>query len=125
MSRVFNFAQAEDPARNTFLHSLDFPLRGVCVSPRALRAVSVVETPVDAANVVTAAASGDQRDLLVALRARIARDIDSDKTPARDLAALSRRLLEIAKEIRALDAATSKDDVGQAAEVPDEKFAAS
>ena len=95
------------------------------MSPRALRAVSVVETPVDAANVVTAAASGDQRDLLVALRARIARDIDSDKTPARDLAALSRRLLEIAKEIRALDAATSKDDVGQAAEVPDEKFAAS
>ena len=79
----------------------------------------------EVSGVVTAAASGDQRDLLVALRARIARDIDSDKTPARDLAALSRRLLEIAKEIRALDAATSKDDVGQAAEVPDEKFAAS
>lgn len=114
MSRVFNFAQAEDPARDTFLHSLDFPLRGFVLSPQP-----------EVSGVVTAAASGDQRDLLVALRARIARDIDSDKTPARDLAALSRRLLEIAKEIRALDAATSKDDVGQAAEVPDEKFAAS
>ena len=51
-----------------------------------------------------AADSGVRRDLLVALRARIAVDIDNPNTPARDLAALSRRLLEIVKDIEALDA---------------------
>ncbi len=95
--------------------------------PRKLRAVSADEQPVSKSplTVGLAAESGSQRSLLVALRARIAKDIDDPNTPSRDLAALSRRLLEIAKEIRALDAAERGDDVGQAAEVPDEKFATS
>jgi hypothetical protein len=74
--------------------------------------------------VKAAADSGERRDLLVALRARIAADIDSPNTPPRDLAALSRRLLEIVKEIEALDAETKVDDVGEAAGTPDEAWAA-
>jgi hypothetical protein len=70
-----------------------------------------------------AAASGSRRDLLVALRTRIAADVDAPNTPARDLAALSRRLLEIAKDIEAIDAHDEGDEVGDAASTPDEEWA--
>jgi len=76
------------------------------------------------ATVKTAADSGVRRDLLVALRARIAADIDNQNTPPRDLAALSRRLLEIVKDIEALDAEARMDDIGEAAATPDEEWAA-
>lgn len=75
--------------------------------------------------VKAAADSGARRDLLVALRARIATDIDNPNTPARDLAALSRRLLEIVKEIEALDAEAGTDDIGDAAATPDAEWATS
>ena len=74
--------------------------------------------------VKAAADSGVRRDLLVALRARIAADIDAPNTPPRDLAALSRRLLEIVKDIEALDAEARVDDIGEAAATPDEEWAA-
>ena len=74
--------------------------------------------------VKAAADSGVRRDLLVAMRSRIALDIDSQDTPARDLAALSRRLLEIVKEIEQIDAEDSDDDIGTAAATPDEQWAA-
>jgi hypothetical protein len=75
--------------------------------------------------VKAAAEDGVRRDLLIALRTRIAADIDNSSTPPRDLAALSRRLLEIAREIEALDAETRADDIGEAAATPDEKWASS
>jgi hypothetical protein len=93
--------------------------------------LKVVTEPQDAqpsrrAQTVKAAAdSGTRRDLLVALRARIASDIDSPNTPPRDLAALSRRLLEIAREVEALDAEAGSDDIGEAASTPDERWATS
>lgn len=71
-----------------------------------------------------AAQGGDRRELLVAMRSRIAKDIDDPNTPARDLAALSRRLLEIAKEIEAIDAKSGEDPVGTAASTPDEDWEA-
>lgn len=71
--------------------------------------------------IAQAAASGSRRDLLVAMRDAIADDLDAG-VPARDLASLTRRLLEITKEIEAIDAATSGDRVGQAADTPDEPF---
>lgn len=74
--------------------------------------------------VTTAAQGGNRRDLLVALRARIAQTVEDPNTPPRDLAALSRRLLEIAKEIEAIDADDQGDDVGAAAATPDEQWAA-
>lgn len=96
--------------------------------PRSsLRAVAADEqaTPRKPLTVRAAADAGDRRGLLVALRARIASDIDNVNTPARDLAALSRRLLEIAKEIEAIDAHDEGDAVGAAAATPDEVFASS
>lgn len=71
-----------------------------------------------------AAESGVPRDLLVALRGRIAQDIDNPNTQSRDLAALSRRLLEIAKEINAIDSQDGGDEVGRAATTPDEEWLA-
>lgn len=73
--------------------------------------------------VLEAAESGDYLAELVALRRRIATAVSDPNTPARDLAALTRRQLEISKEIRAL-ADDEGDEVGAAAEVPDEEWAA-
>lgn len=70
---------------------------------------------------VKSAAAGSYRDLLVALRDNIAGQID-EGIQARDLAALSRRLLEISKEIEAIDAAENGDDIGEAAVTPDEEW---
>lgn len=72
--------------------------------------------------VVDAFASGNRRDQLVALGTRIAKTIDNPNTPARDLAALSRRQLEIGREIEAIDAADDEDDITAATGTPDGKF---
>lgn len=50
-------------------------------------------------NVADAAASGDRLKLLVAMRERIAETVSDPDCPPRDLAALTRRLQDIAKEI--------------------------
>ena len=92
-----------------------------------LRAVAAGEkraAPKKPMTVKAAADSGVRRNLLVAMRSRIALDIDDQDTPARDLAALSRRLLEIVKEIESIDAEESDDDIGAAAATPDEKWTA-
>jgi hypothetical protein len=57
----------------------------------------------DKLTVAQAAATGDHRALLVAMRERIATSVSSADCPPRDLAALTRRLQDIAKEIEALD----------------------
>lgn len=94
---------------------------------RSLRAVKPGESmPRQKPLTVTAAAKdGTRRDLLVALRARIAQTVENADTPPRDLAALSRRLLEIAKEIEAMDADSQGGEVGAAAATPDEEWSAS
>jgi hypothetical protein len=74
--------------------------------------------------VSAAAKDGDRRKLLVALRSRIAQSVEDPKTPARDLAALSKRLLEIVREIELIDAEATVDDVGSAASTPDQKWTA-
>ena len=70
-------------------------------------------------SVSAAASSGNSRDLLIALRDRIARDIDDEKTAARDIASLSRRLMEINHELEALNAREQEDGND---DVPDEPF---
>ena len=71
---------------------------------RALRAVSSDEMPpVKAMTVAQAAEHGTHRDLLVAMRARIAKAVADPDCPPRDLAALTRRLQDIAREIEQLD----------------------
>ncbi len=88
--------------------------------PRALRAAEkAAETPSRAPLTVSQAAStGTRLDLLCAMRDLIAADLDGG-VPARDLASLTKRLLEITKEIEAINAASTGDRVGQAAATPD------
>jgi hypothetical protein len=88
-----------------------------------LRAVQPDEPARRPMTVTKAAATGDRRDLLVALRARIAQSVEDPNTRAPALAALSRRLLEIARELEALDAEGGGDAVGNAAATPDERWA--
>lgn len=90
----------------------------------ALRAVAPDETPAVAPEFRTihdAADKGSARDLLVQMRNRIAKTLDEPNCPARDQASLSRRLLEIRKEIEAIDAA-AKQEADESGEVPDEAF---
>lgn len=72
--------------------------------------------------VTKAASDGTRRELLVAMRARVATAVEDPNTPARDLAALTRRLMEIAKDIEAIDA---RDEESGSAPVEDESFDAS
>jgi hypothetical protein len=91
--------------------------------PRRLAAVPEgAQAPRKAPKSVTKAASdGNRRELLVAMRARVATAVEDPNTPARDLAALTRRLLEIAKEIEAIDVAAQQE--GRDADAsPDEEF---
>lgn len=75
-------------------------------------------------SVSDAAAEGSRLDLLVAMRARVAAAVEDANTPPRDLAALTRRLLEIANEIAAIEAQMelAEDSVAAAAALPDEPF---
>lgn len=54
-------------------------------------------------SVSEAAESGSDRELLVAMRSRIAVAVADPDTPPRDLAALTKRLSEVVREIAALD----------------------
>jgi hypothetical protein len=72
-------------------------------------------------SISTAAKSGDRRRLLAALRDAISKELDAG-VPPRDLASLSKRLVDIAVEIEAIDAEEKGDDVGNAASTPDEAW---
>lgn len=73
--------------------------------------------------IASAARDGDDRDLLVALRDRLAEAIDDPECPKRDLAALTRRLQDTVKEISAYDA-QAREDADDAAVTPDEVWEA-
>ena len=81
------------------------------MTAKKLRVVAAGERPAPTRklSVTEAASSGTARELLVALRDRVAKDVENPNTPARDLAALSRRLMEISREIEALDARAAED----------------
>lgn len=68
-----------------------------------LRSVRAGEKPEKPKTVIEAAESGSHRELLIAMRERIARAVSDPSCPPRDLAALTRRLQDIAKEIELLD----------------------
>ena len=55
-------------------------------------------------SVAEAAKNGTTRELLEATRDRIALAVEDEKTPARDLAALTKRLMETVHEIESIDA---------------------
>lgn len=88
-----------------------------------LRAVGIEEkaSPREPMTVTTAARDGTTRDLLVALRTRIATTVESSDMPPRDLAALSKRLTDISKEIEVLDA-RAEEQGASSGEVEDGEF---
>ena len=71
-----------------------------------------------------AADKGTTRELLVAMRTRIARAVEDPNTPARDLAALTKRLVEVVRDIEAIDA-RDEEASSTSAEVTDAAFDAS
>lgn len=90
----------------------------------SLRAVGDDETPKPPAKpktVTEAADKGTTRELLVAMRARIAKAVEDPNTPARDLAALTKRLVEVVRDIEAIDA-REEQEAQRAGPVSDESF---
>ena len=74
---------------------------------KPLRAVAPDERPTipkSPKSVTEAADKGTTRELLVAMKTRIAKAVEDSSTPARDLAALSTRLMQITRDIEAIDA---------------------
>lgn len=98
------------------------PPRKAPSKPNPLRAVKPGEkaSPKRNMSVFEAAESGDRLEELRAMRRRIAKTLDEPNTPARDLAALSRRQIELGKEIDVLEA-RAKEESSRAA-VADEAF---
>ena len=62
-----------------------------------------------AKTVTDAADNGTTRELLVAMRTRIAKAVEDANTPARDLAALTKRLVEVVRDIEAIDARAEQE----------------
>jgi hypothetical protein len=87
-----------------------------------LRAVKDGEKPQKRLTVTEAAALNDHRELLVALRDRLAQSVASASTNPVALAALTRQMVLISKELSVLDAVAEGDPVGEAARVPDEAW---
>ena len=75
-------------------------------------------------SVLQAVDEGTDRDQLVMLRSRIAKAIDEPNIRGADLAALSRRLLEIGKEISAIDAQKAEEARESADPTPDDRWEA-
>jgi hypothetical protein len=71
--------------------------------------------------VTEAAKDGSHREMLVAIRARIAQTVEATDCNPVALAALSRQLVLISKELEVIDARVD-DPVGEAARVPDEPW---
>ena len=70
----------------------------------ALRAVGADEKPARPESVSAAVQAGSPRDVNIAMQDHIAKAIDADDIRGADLAALSRRLHELRKELAAMDA---------------------
>ena len=92
------------------------------MSRKSLRAVGPDEKPERViVSVLDAAENGSRLDELVQIRKVIARALDNENTSPRDLAALSRRQIEVSKEIEALRR-QSEEDERDASTVEDRPF---
>ncbi len=96
------------------------------MSRKPLRAVGPDDKPEprERLTVAQAAATGDHRSLLVAMRERIAATVSNQDCPPRDLAALTRRLQDIAKEIEAIDLRAREEGADAADVAGDEEWSA-
>jgi len=78
---------------------------------KTLRSVKPGETPAQpkVLSISEAAEAGDRLAELQAMRRRLAKALDDPMCPPRDMAALSRRQLEIGREIDAMTAAAERE----------------
>lgn len=74
--------------------------------------------------VVAAIETGSRVDELRAMQLRVARAIDDPLTPARDLAALTRRQIEIGREIEAIER-EAEEEAREHEATPDDEWDAS
>lgn len=74
--------------------------------------------------VAEAAESGTYKDLLIATRDRIALTVSATDCPPRDLAALTRRLTDIGKELAVIAAREAQEAEGIGAATEDEGWEA-
>lgn len=91
---------------------------------KPLRAVTADEKAPPKLSVAQAAATGSHRALLVAMRERIAQTVSAPDCPPRDLAALTRRLQDIAKEVEAIDLRAKEEGSDAADVIEDEECSA-
>lgn len=91
------------------------------MAAKTLRAVAPDEKA-PPKTVSQAAEAGTTRELLVAMRDRIARAVENPNTAARDLAALTKRLVEVVRDIEAIDAREEQD--GDSGPTEDEAWSA-
>lgn len=90
--------------------------------PRGLRVVGKDEKPAKKiTSVLDAADEGSRLDELIQMRRVIARAIDNENTSPRDLAALSRRQIEISKEVEALKR-QQQEEAAEGVISPDEEW---
>lgn len=92
------------------------------MATKRLRAVAPGEQPPSrrrTKNVTEAAKGGDHRELLVAMRDRIAAAVSNPDCPPRDLASLTKRLQDIARDIAAIDAQQADEASGEGGDVDD------
>ena len=93
------------------------------VQKPALRAVDEGERPASRHTTIeSASVAGSVVDELRLTRARIARTLDDPNCPPRDLASLSKRLLEIGREIEAIEAKDRQEAEEDHAATPDEEW---
>jgi hypothetical protein len=93
------------------------PLRAVAEGEKA--------APKKPMTIAEAASAGTTRDVLVSSRDRIARALDDPNIAARDLASNSKRLMEIIREIEAIDAREAEEVADSARRAKDGTFNAS
>lgn len=84
------------------------------------------EAPVEPAakgplTVAEAAETGDELDLLVAMKARLAKAVSDVNCPPRDLSSLTRRLQDVSREIAAITEQRRREGEENAT-TPDEDF---
>lgn len=95
------------------------------MSTRHLRdATNEAPTP-KTPDTVSEAADASERDLLIALRRHLAREMDAGKVPAHALASVSAKIREYDREIRALDAREEQESERTHATAVDGAFDAS
>jgi hypothetical protein len=87
-----------------------------------VRLATEADVPAPPLSLSEAAERGSRLDELKALRRILIAHMENENTLARDLAALTRQVREISKEIDELSRSSEKDDLIRAADTSDEKF---